>query len=70
MCWSVMRPLSSGRCGRVNPVREYNAFAKFLEGGGQALPTEAACLDFVTERSGCRLADLREPTSLILRMSG
>ena len=42
---------------------EYNAFAKFLEGGGQALPTEAACLDFVAERSGSRLADLREPTS-------
>ena len=42
---------------------EYKAFAKFLEGGGQALPTEAACLDFVAERSGSRLVDLREPTS-------
>jgi integrase len=42
---------------------EFNAFAGFLEARGQALPTEAECLDFVAERSGCRLAGLREPTS-------
>jgi len=42
---------------------EFNAFAGFLEACGQALPTEAECLDFVAERSGCRLAGLREPTS-------
>jgi integrase/recombinase XerD len=42
---------------------EFNAFARFLDARGQALPTEAECLDFVTERSGCRLAGLREPTS-------
>src|SRR5438045_9320942 len=42
---------------------EYNAFARFLEGGGQAVPTEAVCLDLVAERPGSRLADLREPTS-------
>ena len=41
----------------------FNAFARFLEGRGQALPTEADCLDFVAERSGSRLAGLREPTS-------
>lgn len=42
---------------------EFNAFAGFLEARGQAMPTEAECLDFVAERSGCRLAGLREPTS-------
>lgn len=42
---------------------EFNAFAGFLEARGQAFPTEADCLDFVAERSGSRLADLREPTS-------
>ena len=42
---------------------EFNAFARFLEARGQALPTEADCLDFVAERSGSRLAGLREPTS-------
>ena len=42
---------------------EFNAFAKFLEARGQVLPTEAECLDFVAERSGSRLAGLREPTS-------
>jgi hypothetical protein len=41
---------------------EFNAFAGFLEARGRALPTEADCLDFVAERSGCRLAGLREPT--------
>lgn len=42
---------------------EFNAFVGFLEARGRALPTEADCLDFVAERSGCRLAGLREPTS-------
>lgn len=41
---------------------EFNAFAGFLEAHGQGLPTEADCLDFVAERSGSRLAGLREPT--------
>ena len=45
---------------------EFNAFAGFLEARGQALPTEADCLDFVAERSGSRLADLREPTRACL----
>jgi integrase/recombinase XerD len=42
---------------------EFNAFAGFLEARGQALPTEADCLDFIAERSGSRVAGLREPTS-------
>src|SRR5258705_2150054 len=42
---------------------EFRAFARFLDTRGHTRPTEAACLDFVVERSGCRLADLREPTS-------
>ena len=42
---------------------EFNAFAGFLEARGRALPTEADCLDFIAERSGARLAGLREPTS-------
>jgi hypothetical protein len=42
---------------------EFNAFARFLQGRGRALPTEADCLDFIAERSGSRLAGLREPTS-------
>lgn len=41
---------------------ELNAFAGFLEARGQALPTEADCVDFVAERSGFRLAGLRERT--------
>jgi integrase len=41
----------------------FNAFARFLEARGQALPTETDCLDFVAERSGSRLAGLREPAS-------
>lgn len=41
---------------------EFNAFAGFLEACGRAVPTEADCLDFIFERSGCRLAGLREPT--------
>ena len=42
---------------------ELNAFARFLQARGQDLPTEADCLDFVAERSGCGLAGLREPAS-------
>lgn len=42
---------------------EFNAFAGFLDGHGRAVPTEADCLDFIAERSGVRLAGLREPTS-------
>src|SRR5271167_3056701 len=42
---------------------EFNAFAGFLEARGRALPTEVDCLDFIAERSGSRLAGLREPTS-------
>jgi integrase len=42
---------------------EFNAFAGFLGDRGQAVPTEGDCLDFVAERSGSRLAGLREPTS-------
>ena len=42
---------------------EFNAFAGFLEARGRSLPTEVDCLDFIAERSGCRLAGLREPTS-------
>jgi integrase len=42
---------------------EFNAFAEFLEARGRAVPTEADCLDFIAERSGVRLAGLREPTS-------
>lgn len=41
---------------------EFNAFAGFLEARGAAPVTEAVCLDFIAERSGCRLAGLREPT--------
>ena len=42
---------------------EFNAFTGFVAGRGRALPTEADCLDFVAERSGVRLAGLRERTS-------
>jgi site-specific recombinase XerD len=42
---------------------EFNAFAGFLEARGRSLPTEADYLDFIAERSGCRLEGPREPTS-------
>jgi integrase len=42
---------------------ELNAFTRFLQVRGQDLPTEADCLDFVAQRSGCRLASLRVPVS-------
>ncbi|MFK4299897.1 integrase/recombinase XerD [Arthrobacter sp. GAS37] len=41
---------------------EFNAFAGFVEARGQGFLTEADCLDFIAERSGSRLASLREPT--------
>ncbi len=41
---------------------ELGAFARFLEVRGRAVPTEVDCLDFIAERSGARLAGLREPT--------
>ena len=41
---------------------EFNAFVGFLEARGRSLPTEVDCLDFIAERSGSRLAGLREPT--------
>ena len=41
---------------------EFNAFARFCEARGVARPGESDCLDFVVERSGVRLADLRDPT--------
>jgi integrase len=42
---------------------EFSAFAGFLEARGLALPAEADCLDFIAERSGCRIAGLRETVS-------
>ncbi len=41
---------------------EFNAFTAFLEARGRAFPTEADCLDFIAERSGCTLAGLRQST--------
>src|SRR5664279_5857503 len=42
---------------------ELNAFARFLQARGQNIPTEEDCLDFVGERSGCRLAGSRKPAN-------
>ena len=42
---------------------ELGAFAGFLEARGRAVPSEVDCLDFIAERSGVRLAGLREPIS-------
>jgi integrase len=41
----------------------FRGFARFLDARGLAHPTETACLEFVAERSGCRLSGLREATS-------
>ena len=60
----IVALMTAGR-SRVTIKRhqaEFNAFAGFLEARGRAFPTEADCLDFIAERSGCRLVDLREPT--------
>jgi integrase/recombinase XerD len=40
---------------------EFSAFAGFLEARGLALPGEADCLGFIAERSGVRIAGLRDP---------
>ena len=62
----VIAALSAAGRSRTTIKRheaELNAFARFLQARGQDLPTEADCLAFVAERSGCRLAGLREPAS-------
>ena len=62
----VVAALSAAGRSRTTIKRheaELNAFARFLQARGQDLPTEVDCLDFVAERSGCRLAGLREPSS-------
>jgi integrase len=41
---------------------EFNAFAVFCERRGVSVPAEADCLDFTAERSGVRLAGLRQAT--------
>ncbi|HTP21973.1 MAG TPA: tyrosine-type recombinase/integrase [Solirubrobacteraceae bacterium] len=63
---SVIAALTAAGRSRTTIKRhaaEFNAFAGFLGARGRALPAEADCLDFVAERSGVRLAGLREPTS-------
>lgn len=62
----VIAALSAAGRSRTTIKRheaELNAFARFLQARGQDLPAEVDCLDFVAERSGCRLAGLREPAS-------
>jgi integrase/recombinase XerD len=62
----VIAALSTAGRSRTTIKRheaELNAFARFLQARGQDLPTEVDCLDFVAQRSGCRLAGLREPAS-------
>ena len=62
----VIAALSAAGRSRTTIKRheaELNAFARFLQDRGQDLPTEADCVDFVAQRSGCRLAGLREPAS-------
>jgi len=62
----VIAALSAAGRSRTTIKRheaELNAFARFLQARGQDLPTEVDCLDFVAERSGCRLAGLCEPAS-------
>jgi integrase len=63
---SVIAALTAAGRSRTTIKRhaaEFNAFAGFLGARGRALPTEADYLDFIAERSGVRLAGLREPTS-------
>src|SRR5258708_39684135 len=60
----VIAALSAAGRSRTTIKRheaELNAFARFLQARGQDLPAEVDCLDFVAQRSGCRLAGLREP---------
>ena len=55
----VIAALSAAGRSRTTIKRheaELNAFARFLQARGQDLPTEVDCLDFVAQRSGCRLA--------------
>ncbi|HYA52462.1 MAG TPA: site-specific integrase, partial [Streptosporangiaceae bacterium] len=62
----VIAALSAAGRSRTTIKRheaELNAFARFLQARGQDVPTEVDCLDFVAQRSGCRLAGLREPAS-------
>ncbi len=62
----VIAALSAAGRSRTTIKRheaELNAFSRFLQARGQDLPTEVDCLDFVAQRSGCRLAGLREPAS-------
>src|ERR1700726_999628 len=62
----VIAALSAAGRSRTTIKRheaELNAFARFLQARGQGFPAEADCLDFVAQRSGCRLAGLREPAS-------
>jgi integrase/recombinase XerD len=62
----VIAALSAAGRSRTTIKRhqaEFNAFAAFLEARGRILPAEADCLDFIAERSGARLAGLREPAS-------
>jgi site-specific recombinase XerD len=56
---------AAGRSGTTikRHKTELGAFARFLETRGRSAVTEADCLDFIAERSGSRLAGLREPTS-------
>jgi integrase/recombinase XerD len=63
--WVIVALTAAGRSSATikRHEAEFNAFAGFLEARGRALPTESDCLDFVADRSGCRLAGLREPTS-------
>jgi integrase/recombinase XerD len=63
---SVIAALTAAGRSRTTIKRhaaEFNAFAGFLGARGRALPAEADCLDFIAERSGSRLAGLREPAS-------
>jgi hypothetical protein len=64
--WVIAALTAAGRSRTTikRHAAEFNAFAGFLGARGwAALPTEADCLDFIAERSGVRLAGLREPTS-------
>jgi integrase len=63
--WAIAALTAAGRSRTTikRHAAEFNAFAEFLGAQGLALPTETDCLDFIADRSGVRLAGLREPTS-------
>jgi hypothetical protein len=63
--WVIAALTAAGRSRTTikRHAAEFNAFAVFLEARGRVLPAEVDCLDFIAERSGVRLAGLREPTS-------